>query len=218
MAHIRQRGNSWGAVIRRFGHKAQKSFQTREEAERWARIEEQSIIYANRRKKRRSQVMEDQLEIASSADVVMSGFPFHGGPGVYILIDHDQITYIGQGRNALARVIQHHKVGRRFTHYLIVPCEAERLIEVERKLISRFAPTENRHLPQERPKPLKSRADSSGEFLSGGRSEAWSIPLSEYAAERNGTQNAPECPSVAPRSVPCPLTRSAASTGASRSG
>jgi len=218
MAHIRQRGGSWGVSIRRLGYEAHKSFKTREEAERWARIEEQAILYANRRKKRRSQIMEDQIEIASSADVVMSSFPFHGGPGVYILIDHDRITYVGQGRNAFSRVIQHHKVGRRFTHYLIVPCETNRLIEVERKLISQFAPTENRYLPQERPKSLKSRAGSSGEFLSGGRSDAASIPLLEYAAERNGTQNASECPSAVPRSVPCPLTRSAASTGESRSG
>jgi hypothetical protein len=160
VASIRQRGSSWTVEIRRLGVSLCRTFKTRKEADEWAKTEEKHIVLENERRNKKPRNADPRAEFSSAGEVVSSAVPVHNGPGVYVLIERDVITYVGRARNAIARILAHSKNGRRFTHYVIIPCEEARLALLEEKMIIRLRPAENRYLPRERPSATETRASS----------------------------------------------------------
>lgn len=63
--------------------------------------------------------------------------------GVYFLIDGEEVTYIGQSKNIIARVGQHMAAGKRFTEFTYIKCSPENLNLYERRLILLYKPRDN---------------------------------------------------------------------------
>lgn len=63
---------------------------------------------------------------------------------VYFLIRQQEIAYVGQSRNLLARLVQHRMEGKSWDRVLYLPVPADRLLEVERQWIWVLQPPMNR--------------------------------------------------------------------------
>lgn len=70
--------------------------------------------------------------------------PVCTGPGVYILYNGEEITYVGKSMNVLVRLASHASKGRAFTAYSVIPCLPDDLDAVETELINRLKPPQNK--------------------------------------------------------------------------
>ena len=68
--------------------------------------------------------------------------------GIYYLIDTDEIVYIGQSVNVMARIAAHVLEGeKKFTHYYVVEAHPQKLDELEAEAIMLHLPKYNKALP-----------------------------------------------------------------------
>jgi len=68
--------------------------------------------------------------------------------GIYFLIDHGDIVYVGQSVNVESRVATHAIEGtKEFSHYSFVPCEKQHLNNIEALYIKHFDPKYNTSMP-----------------------------------------------------------------------
>lgn len=79
---------------------------------------------------------EVEIDMAGSAAIV---------PGVYLLLDRDEVVYVGMSCDILPRIGDHRRQGRkRFTHYAFVYVDAYNdAVRKEAELIARFNPKYN---------------------------------------------------------------------------
>jgi len=60
-------------------------------------------------------------------DIVKHALPWKKSPGVYFLVQNNEVVYVGQSVHIYSRIAQHH--GKTFDRYAFVPCE-EALLDV----------------------------------------------------------------------------------------
>lgn len=126
MAYIRERTNRHGELVfqanirlRGFSHKA-KMFKYREDAERWSRETEASMVDGGR---------GERLQM-----------PPRGG--CYVVFDGKRCLYVGSSRsNILKRVSEWCGMA---THYIVVSCEPMELLATEYRLIEQYRPDRNK--------------------------------------------------------------------------
>lgn len=131
-----------------------RTFDTYDEAKEWADYEEQRIFrerFPNRFCP--SAPAPGPIEIESgylehdglihSEDAILSRPRFRMSSGVYFLIRDDQVVYVGQAVDVHARVSTHGRNWKQFDSYTYIPCEHDRLDEVERHYIRLFQPELN---------------------------------------------------------------------------
>ena len=68
------------------------------------------------------------------------------GPSVYLLVSNDEVVYVGQSMNGLARVTQHYKK-KVFDKIVLLPTPAYDLTIKECELIIKYQPYYNKKLP-----------------------------------------------------------------------
>ena len=65
-------------------------------------------------------------------------------PGIYFLLDHSLIVYVGQTMFLDVRIYQHRMENKKkFTHYTVLPCNESELGVLESQYIARFRPRYN---------------------------------------------------------------------------
>lgn len=71
-------------------------------------------------------------------------------PGVYLLLDGDEVVYVGKARfNLRGRLAEHFGDSRKeFTHYGYVELPMEQVKEAEDELIRKYLPRYNKMLPK----------------------------------------------------------------------
>lgn len=92
----------------------------------------------------RAETNPNSTNIQTAKDAMWMSSQYITGCGVYILFNAFQLTYIGKSKNVMTRLQQHAKHGRSFDRYTVVPCEEHELDKIERELIARLDPPENR--------------------------------------------------------------------------
>lgn len=63
--------------------------------------------------------------------------------GIYFLINDGEIVYVGQSVNVFSRVSSHAQAGKQFTSVKFLPCEPEKMNEIEGLLIRLLSPKLN---------------------------------------------------------------------------
>lgn len=66
-------------------------------------------------------------------------------PGIYFLVEGDEVIYIGQSINPIGRVISHALNGKKFSAAYTVPVFGGSMNQTEGALIRLFRPRENGH-------------------------------------------------------------------------
>ena len=81
------------------------------------------------------------------ADEIVSGSISRkqGLPGIYFLINGNEVVYVGQTKNLHARIYQHRvETKKAFTRYFLLPCEPAELTPLESRYIAKFKPRYNK--------------------------------------------------------------------------
>jgi hypothetical protein len=68
-------------------------------------------------------------------------------PGFYLLIDNDEIVYVGKSATPKQRVGTHQYSDKNFDSYYIVSCNEEELQDLEAKYIFKYHPKYNKIIP-----------------------------------------------------------------------
>lgn len=69
--------------------------------------------------------------------------------GIYLLLDGDEVVYVGQSNNIHWRAVQHrHQSSKQFDRYAYIMCAETDVNTIEAYLILHFAPRYNKKLPQ----------------------------------------------------------------------
>ena len=68
-------------------------------------------------------------------------------PGIYLLIDNDEIVYVGKSLTPEQRVGTHQYSDKNFDSYYIVSCNEEELQNLEAKYIFKYHPKYNKIIP-----------------------------------------------------------------------
>lgn len=147
------RNNRWRAHVRRYGHQRSATFNSIEEAQRWALAEEQEIFKALgvQAKLHRPALLPTHEELARLDDArgllldragVASLPRLAPGCGVYFLFSGDEIVYVGQSVNVFARVAGHF-VYKSFDSFAFVPCRHDQRLALESHYIKLFSPALN---------------------------------------------------------------------------
>ena len=64
--------------------------------------------------------------------------------GVYLLLDCDEVVYVGQSESIEARVVHHSKKGKRFNSFVALECQTiDEMNELEERLIALYRPKYN---------------------------------------------------------------------------
>ncbi len=117
------------------------TFKTREAAEQWATLREQEIFGECLR----PHANPELKTILDAKDAMKWSSQYIDGCGVYILFYRFHLRYIGKSKSVMTRLQQHAKSGRPFDRYTVIPCQAHELDKIERELIAKLDPPENRH-------------------------------------------------------------------------
>lgn len=68
--------------------------------------------------------------------------------GIYFLIEGDEIVYVGQSRDILARIGVHHREGEKvFSTFFYIRCEVAAMADLEADYIVSLAPRYNTTIP-----------------------------------------------------------------------
>lgn len=146
MPSIQKSGDKWRAQIAVRGKRESRSFRTQREASAWAYSREASI--KNQDELRRN--FEEKFygvsfdKDMSEEKLMTAKVPVCNFCGVYFLLDNNKIVYIGKSTNIISRIAEHAKKGRTFSHYYAMPCSAEGLDDLEKEMIRRFMPEQNK--------------------------------------------------------------------------
>lgn len=164
MAAIRRygKGTRWRAEVYRQGHRRSATFDTEAEARQWAdQVENlidgallgpdaafQKIEEAARTKQSYRPVFLtpktlDEMGLPDKAEIIAAASPVPKTlSGVYFLIEDDEIVYVGQSGNVIAR-LQTHLLTKKFNKIAILPCEEKERATIEAKYIHLFQPKLN---------------------------------------------------------------------------
>lgn len=149
MASIQQLPRSFRAVIRHKDFYESRCFKTREEAETWAAITEEAY--------RRAKGQEVWVAPPQGLNLI-PGLPTLEdlrntaveplGEAVYFLFQGDEVVYVGESKNVLARLAEHVRnngYGRNFDRYVVLPCLPGTRKRIESHYIALLRPTFNTH-------------------------------------------------------------------------
>jgi len=81
-------------------------------------------------------------QIKELGEVVAVNFIAYG-PGIYFLMDHDEVAYIGKTKRVLSRLEEHKKAGKVFDAVFFMECEENHLSLVESLAIHFLKPSQN---------------------------------------------------------------------------
>lgn len=95
--------------------------------------------------KRRQYPMPDEIEFLGLVDILARAHPRDRRvPGIYFLIDGQEIVYVGQSMNLPLRIDQHRRESRKtFDRFTVYPCPEKLLDKLERHYIHVFRPKYN---------------------------------------------------------------------------
>lgn len=152
MASIRLRGRSYFCEVCRNGHRKSASFRTLHEARAWGKIQEEAIDA----KVAPWRLGPDPLGPADFvttdpgfSELVLSESEILGKPrfrlscGIYFLIKHDEVVYVGQSTTIHSRVLTHRACWKDFDSYTYIPCAIDQLNDLERYYIRLLKPCLN---------------------------------------------------------------------------
>jgi hypothetical protein len=80
------------------------------------------------------------------ASIVAHAIPASLLSGVYFLIQHAEVVYVGQSADVFGRISKHLRSGRQFDSFNVIPCPAERRSELEALYIAALLPSQNTDL------------------------------------------------------------------------
>lgn len=148
-----ENGTRFRALIRQRSFKRQisKTFDTREEAEEWAKqFDRFKKKPASGRKKPapgQDWLRGEKFPPYEAILGVVQDTPSF--PGVYLLFDGCEVVYVGQSKNITKRLLQHTS-DKIFDGYAVLKCDAEWLNDVEKHYIREFSPKYNeKHIDEE---------------------------------------------------------------------
>lgn len=146
MPSIQKSGDKWRAQIAIMGKRESRSFRTQREASAWAHSREASIKnQANLQRDFEEKFYGVSFDKDVSESKLMSAkVPVCNFCGVYFLLDNNKIVYIGKSTNIISRVSEHAKKGRSFSHYYAIPCSPDSVNDLEKEMIRRFMPEQNK--------------------------------------------------------------------------
>lgn len=164
MASIRRYGksNKWRAEVYRQGHRRSATFDNKEEAQQWAdQVENlidgallgpdkamQKVDEAARTKQAYRPIFLtpktlDEMGLPGKAEIVAAASPVPRSlSGVYFLIEDEEIVYVGQSANVIAR-LHAHMLTKKFNKIAILACEEKERTMIEAKYIHQFQPKLN---------------------------------------------------------------------------
>lgn len=84
-------------------------------------------------------------ELLRVDDIIAAAVPKHHSiSGIYFLLDHDHVVYVGQSRNVLIRLQRHRDEGEKhFDSYAVVTCPVHMMAPLEHRYIGQFLPKYN---------------------------------------------------------------------------
>jgi excinuclease UvrABC nuclease subunit len=88
-------------------------------------------------------------------------------PGIYLLINNDEIIYIGKSLTPKQRVGIHQYSNKKFDSYYIISCNEEELRDLEAKYIFKYHPKHNKIMPFSKSLPYigKTTSAQNNQFL-----------------------------------------------------
>lgn len=95
--------------------------------------------------KRRVYTFPEEIEFLGLADVLARSHPRERTvPGIYFLIDGQEVVYVGQSMNLPLRIHQHRRANeKKFDRFTVYPCPAKLLDKIERHYIQLLRPKYN---------------------------------------------------------------------------
>ena len=150
MASITARAKRFRAEVCVSGKRTSKTFPTMTAAQAWAQRMERSLsvrqefeggALAGLVPRRVLQAIAD-AEYQQS-DVIAGQVPASTSCGVYFLLRHSEIVYVGQSVDVFLRLSKHRREGRDFDAFNFLPCAKEDLDRIEKMYIEAFMPKWN---------------------------------------------------------------------------
>lgn len=123
------------AHVFKHGVRQSKVFRTKREASNWSAIQEARIT-------RDTSARADTKRKAEGLPLIRIEAYF--GPGLYVLYQGEEISYVGKSSNVMSRILSHSGKGRDFSHFAVIPYPEDSLAEKERELIATLCPRQNR--------------------------------------------------------------------------
>lgn len=95
--------------------------------------------------KKREHKFPEEIEMLGLTDVLARSHPRDRVvPGIYFLIDGNEVVYVGQSMNLPMRIHQHRlKDEKKFDRFTVYPCDKALLDRLEGHYIARFSPRYN---------------------------------------------------------------------------
>lgn len=151
MPSIRKRGNTWRAEVYSLGTRLSKTFDERADAEMWAHRKAAALKLSRRKNDAINLVPKRVLSAIAAtefgAEQVLSGaIAAPPSCGIYFLIRHGEIVYIGKTTDVFLRLSKHRRDGKEFDAYNFMPCRQANLDDIEAAYIAAFLPYGNMRL------------------------------------------------------------------------
>lgn len=150
MANFERRGESVRARFMHNGRLYTKTFREQALAESWARRMKRTLL--NREAIAMGQLLSQMPQrvlkaIAaaeySAEDIEGGAVPAEVSSGIYFLLKHGSIVYVGKTKDVFLRLSKHRRDGKDFDAYNFIPCAIEDLAEMEAIYIAALAPKLN---------------------------------------------------------------------------
>jgi predicted GIY-YIG superfamily endonuclease len=150
MAEIEQRGSRFRARFHHNYYRYSATFDSRDEAERWA-IESKRLARSGIVPKKQGIGKRPRLLVAPNrpigvglAEIVAAARPYERICGVYFLIRHGSVIYVGQSLDVMRRIAAHRI---QFDSYHVLPIAPALLDLYESHYIASLRPELNRLSP-----------------------------------------------------------------------
>lgn len=160
MAYIRQLSNGkWRAQIQKHGQRPSKVVDTESEAHIWAAHTEAQLEAQTKRYKPRDELVLSAPDLVTmvpkrvldacreiphrQVDILEAAIPLRRNSAVYFLLCEEEVIYVGQSSDVMARISRHRREGKKFDAFAYMECEPEDLDRLETLYINAFVPREN---------------------------------------------------------------------------
>jgi predicted GIY-YIG superfamily endonuclease len=159
MATPKKLRDKWRVQVQVNGQRTSKVFNTEEEARQWLEMETKlrKIHSSSSSMMERLQyadlaimtsipkrVLRSLSEIPFSQQQILdAALPMGTQVGIYFLVKHDEIVYVGQSIDIFRRIGRHKAEGRDFDSFTFIQCEQEKLDYYESLYIGAFVPEQN---------------------------------------------------------------------------
>jgi len=83
------------------------------------------------------------MAMQSRAQILASALDTQNAPGIYVLLNGEEILYVGQSVNVIKRIYEHTISRSSFNRFHFIPCPKDKLDAMERAYISALSPRLN---------------------------------------------------------------------------